>query len=464
VAAQRVQRELGADVASDAPTAEALVRARVDAVRDALADDPAADAAVLGRREAILAAAAVAPPLSDADVTELRRLADDLGRAARIRQRTEARFAEVLMARVAASTGVALHPTAVRDAAEAVLAAERGLEDATDAVTDLGPDPGDRAPSPRHARQPDLDIGPVALEDLANVPFDPVLQQPQDDFDEARLVRRRSRVRAFAVLAIGIGAALVLLPFGSSVLAGGVFVLGVVLAVLELVRGHRAGRAVDEEDDGITLERLESVSAAVAATASGRAAAALAAPPELDRREAWLSQRVRLDAARDEAEELLRVARNRWHQLAGPSAEPHDVDNIVKAHDPQLAYSERLADTSPTVRTVAAFHRKAQARWRVLWAALGRETAPEPERLEAVLDELLGDHRRAVADAQRLAEAEARAQAAETVQRPIVLAAPSAWLAPGQLAQLLASVPPEGRVVVIETVAAGDPADAEGSS
>ncbi len=144
-AAERVQHEIDADIAGDLAGAEALVRARVEAGRRALGGDTAADEAVLARREAILAAAAVAPVIADEDVAELRRLAEDLGRAARIRERTEVRFAETLQARVAASTGVALHPTAVRTAAAAVADAERAVQAAEAALTALGPDPGEDA-------------------------------------------------------------------------------------------------------------------------------------------------------------------------------------------------------------------------------------------------------------------------------------------------------------------------------
>ncbi len=128
---------------------------------------------------------------------------------------------------------------------------------------------------------------------------------------------------------------------------------------------------------------------------------------------------------------------------------------MVRAHDPQLAYSDKAAESSPTVRTVAAFHRKAAARWKVLWAAYGRDDAPEPEQLEAVLDELLGAHRDAQSDLARLTEAEARHEAAATARRPLVLVEPSAWWEPGRLDQLLSSVPPEGEVVVVERGDAG---------
>ncbi|MDQ3294514.1 MAG: hypothetical protein M3527_08720, partial [Actinomycetota bacterium] len=98
----------------------------------------------------------------------------------------------------------------------------------------------------------------------------------------------------------------------------------------------------------------------------------------------------------------------------------------------------------------AAFHRKTQARWRVLWAAAGRDEAPDPEHLEAQLDELLGAHRATMADAARLDEAEERRAAAVIAQRPLVLVEPSTWWEPGRLDQLLTSLPPGGDVVIVE--------------
>ena len=120
----------------------------------------------------------------------------------------------------------------------------------------------------------------------------------------------------------------------------------------------------------------------------------------------------------------MRTARRRWHQLAGIDADPYDAEAVIRAHDPQLAFDERVALASPTVRTVAAFHRKAQARWRVLWAGLGHDEPPEPEDLEATLDDVLGDHRRRQADLRLLEAAEARASAEADARRPLVLVEP----------------------------------------
>ena len=424
--AARLAAEVGGDVAVDVQAAERAVRARVEAGRKVVIGDPEADRSILAKADEIRAAAAAPPPISDADVEELRHLAADLGRAARIRQRTETKVSEVLKDRVAASTGVAIHPAAVATAAEAVRDAEAAFEAAVRHLEELGEQPpllGDE-PTP----------GADASDD------DPVLRQPHDDFDEAHLERRRGTLRAVVLVVV------VLAAGGVAVLAGApVFVLAiaVVLAVafpvLAVGRGRRAAGRVDDAESNLAL-----MNRAVESTGSGRKLASIEA------REEWVGRRATLDAARDDAEERLRLARNRWHQLAGAGADPHDPDAVVRAHDPQLAYDERVTDASPTVRTVAAFHRRAQARWKVVWAGLGREEPPPPEALEELLDDALYDHRRALDALHRLEEAEERAAATDIVRRPLVLVEPRTWVAPGRLSQLLSSVPPQGEVVLVE--------------
>jgi hypothetical protein len=421
----RLAGQVDGDVATDSATAEQLVRDRVEAGRRAVGggDD---DEGVLARAAEIRAAAALAPPLREDDVEELRHLAADLGRAARIRDATESRVAEVLQAKVAASTGVALHPSAVLAAAEGVLEAEAALAIAERQVLEHGSPP----PAPE----------PVAASD------DPVLSRPHDVFDEAHLERRRGR--RLAVLLV-----VLLLAAGGGAFAAGApaYVLpaavgaAVLLALVLVLRGRRVAARVSEGD-----LNLAAVGRFVAETDSGRKLASMDAGVAQGARDAWVERRARLDASRDEAEELLRVARNRWHQLAGADADPHRADDVVRAYDPQLAYDSRVTLASPTVRTVAAFQRRVTARWRVAWARVGRDEPPEPEDLEKVLDELLGDHRRASAELARLEEAEARVAAAAAVRRPLLLVEPRDWVAPGRLAQLLSSVPPEGEVVLIE--------------
>lgn len=415
--AMRLAAELDADVAFDVGVAERAVLARVDAGRAAVDGDPDADEELLGRAPSIREAAAEAPPITDAEVEELRMLAADLERAARIRDRTERRVQEVLQARVAASTGVAIHPEAVAAAAEAVVAAEEAL-DRAEAAPDAAdePVPGERP----GAGEGDDD--------------DPFRRRPEDDFDEASLERRRGRVRAVALVLVAAGAAVVAAALGAPlvvVVPAGVVIAAVVAAAVLRSRSSTAASATGPD----------------AATAPATPRPQPARTPTSEEHADRLAQLV---ATRDEATERLRVARNRWQQLAGPDADPHDPASVVRAHDPQLAYDERVVGASPTMRTVAAFHRRAQARWKVVWAALGRDEAPPPEALEEVLDELLGAHRDALAELRRLEEAEARAASRAAARRPLILVEPEGWVAPGRLAQLLASVPPDGEVLVLE--------------
>ena len=161
-------------------------------------------------------------------------------------------------------------------------------------------------------------------------------------------------------------------------------------------------------------------------------------------------------AARDEAEEQVRQARQRWHQLAGRDADPYEPDAAVRVHDPQLAYDDDdVPAESPTVLAVAAFHRKAQARWRVLWASVGGGEPPEPEQLDLALEGLAGRRRRAAADLVHLERAERRAAATVVLTRPLVIVEPGRWYDADTLRRLLSGLPPRAQVIVLERWGAG---------
>ena len=151
-----------------------------------------------------------------------------------------------------------------------------------------------------------------------------------------------------------------------------------------------------------------------------------------------------------EAVEQLNVALARWYQLAGDDADPYDPEPVIRAHDPQLVFDPRHIEASPTVRTVAAYHRSTQARWRVLWASLGADEVPDAAGVDAVLADLLAGHDDAIADLARLEAAEARVEARAVLARPVVLVEPSAWISEGRLEQVLSSLPDETDVVVVE--------------
>ena len=473
-------RQLHADLASDLTTAERHVRARVDAGRRALAPAGADDARILSRAEAIRVAARTEPPISDGDVAELERLAADLARASRIRARTEAKFSENLQAKLAASAGVALHPGAIKEAGTAVVEAEEALAEAEQALVDHGPRPLPGSPSEPAEAEPlphwnEADAAASAEASGAGSE-DPVLRRPLDDFDEVALDRRRAVFRGGSVFLVLVGLGVAMVGLGQpAAIAIGLAVVGALLGIAITAKGRRDASllAGDKAHSASILANLPDASGAGLPTVDEPEpepeAAAEPEPepdpdpvitpfpidePPADDADPWLDERVALDAARDEAEERVRTTRRRWHQLAGIDADPYDTDAVVRAHDPQLAFDARVADASPTVRTVAAFHRKAQARWRVLWNAIGHDDPPEPDALEAVLDDLLGDHRRRQADLQRLVDAEGRAAAEVEARKPLVLVEPSAWVSSGRLAQLLSSVPPQGTVVVVERTGA----------
>ena len=117
---------------------------------------------------------------------------------------------------------------------------------------------------------------------------------------------------------------------------------------------------------------------------------------------------------------------------------------------PQFVITDAASRTSPTVRTVNAVHRKAMARWKIAWAALGYEEAPAVEDFEAQLLRLGG---RSGAQAQlvenRLKAAEAWESAGAIIDRPMVLVEPEIWIDEAELESLLARLPAGVDVVVV---------------
>jgi hypothetical protein len=97
-----------------------------------------------------------------------------------------------------------------------------------------------------------------------------------------------------------------------------------------------------------------------------------------------------LEVQRNAATERLRAAERQWNDLAGPGADPDDVEAVMRRRDPQLHRAEIWAAQSAAVRTAAAMHRKARARWRVAWAALEQDAPPAADAT-AVIDELAAD-------------------------------------------------------------------------
>lgn len=356
--------------------------------------------------------------LDDATLAELRELAATLATTGRIRTRTELEFTDNLNRRLSASSGMAVHPESIKQAAAAVVDAEAEVDAIDATIAGLG----DR-PEPEQ----------IVLDAPTTVP---------EMFDDEGLERqRRSRAFALGVGTIFAGAALAMLSIGVAVIIPiAVFVAGLAIAGLVMARSY-SGR----KDRGAA----EASALLLAATGNAERSTEAAARDRLAEEE-WLARRAQLDADHERAFERVRSARRHWDTLAGPDADPHDLDSVLRMHDPQFVITDAATRTSPTVRTVNAVHRKAMARWKIAWAALGYDEAPAVEDFESQLIRLGG---RSGSQAQlvesRLKAAEAWENAGAIIDRPMILVEPEVWIDEAELESLLATLPAGVEVVVV---------------
>ncbi len=418
-AADQLATTMGGEVIADAGTARTAFAARADAARTTpvVLEDDEVDELVSQASEAD--AVDERMPVSEAAVLELRELADAIGRTDRIRYRTEVEFTETLNRRLSASSGVAVHPETIKQAASAVTVAEGEFNEITAAITQLG----DR-PRPEE----------VELETPAEV-------EPR--FTDHHLeTQRRWRAFAFALSIAFVGAGLILSQvFDSVVILIAMTVVGGGLAMWLLVRNR------EHHDD-----RDEREASALLAAATGNAertteAAARGRMAEED----WLSRRSQLEAAGERAEEKARSARRHWETLAGADADPYDLESVLQLHDPQFLITGAATQTSPTVRTVNAVHRKALARWKVAWAALGYDTPPSIDEMDEHLSRVTKTEARDEAEraGRRLKDAEAWAAAGVTIDRPMILVEPYEWVEEEELSSMLATLPAGAEVILV---------------
>jgi hypothetical protein len=361
------------------------------------------------------------PAVDDAALTELRELAAALGRTDRIRMRTELEFTESLNRRLSASSGMAVHPETIRQAANGLTEAEREIEDINRAIAELG----DR-PRPEQVRQ--------------ETP-EPVGEMFDDDILEQQ---RRARVFALSIGTIFAGAGIVLLSRGVAIVVPiVVFLLGIIVAGAMMARSYSS----ETQDDPGARE----ASALLAAATGNVERTTEAGARDRQAEEEWLTRRSQLEAARDQSLEKARSARRHWESLAGADADPYDLDGVLQLHDPQFVITGAATKTSPTVRTVNAVHRMAMARWKVAWAALGYENPPALEDFDEHLTSLGGAEARAEAEKvdQRLKAAEAWSNAGATIDRPLILVEPESWLPEEELQAMLGTLPAGAEVILV---------------
>jgi hypothetical protein len=417
-AGARLAADLRGDLIVDVESARAAFAARAEAgrVEPVVLDDQELDS--LLRQADEIAAAGDTPGIDEGAVAELRELATALGTTERIRTRTELEFTEVLNRRLSASSGMAVHPASIRQASAALTEAEAEVNSTDTTIDELG-----ERPKPEQ----------VQLDAPDSVPM----------FDDESLERqRRSRAFALGVGTVFAGAALAMLSIGIAVVIPiAVFVAGLVIAGLVTIRSRST-----REDRGAA----EASALLVAATGNAERTTEAAARDRLAEEE-WLARRAQLDAARERSSERLRSARRHWETLVGPDADPYDLEAVLRMHDAQFVITDAATRTSPTVRTVNAVHRKAMARWKIAWAAVGIETPPPLEDFEAQLVRLGAGttHADARTVEARLKAAEAWEIAGSTIDRPMILVDPATWLADDELHSMLATLPAGAEVILV---------------
>ncbi len=329
------------EVTEDDPDAAALDLAETLGAELAVSGEDLAEA-VAGRR-------GQSRPVSPTALRDLRHLATELAKAERIRARTEAKVIESLGDQLAAGTGVTVHPASIREAAKAVLRARA-------AVAEL-----DASFAEQDALEPETEV------ELA-----PTHAEPEAEFTwDARPAQRRALLYlTIAVVVAGVAIVAAVPVY----LAAIVPLLGVAMTMGRIQHERSEARA-----DFEARSHLAGMGAATDELFGRRQATA----PVVGRRRA---QEVQLSTATEQ----LRVTERHWSDLAGPGADPADVDAVLRQRDPQLHRAEVWATQSAAVRTAAAVHRKARARWRVAWAALDRDP-PSSGDGETVIDSLASE-------------------------------------------------------------------------
>jgi hypothetical protein len=419
-AASRLAEETGGEIIFDLDAAREAFGARAAAARTdpVVLDDAEFDSLIAQADE--LGALGARPTVDEAALAEIRELADALGRTDRIRTRTEVEFTETLNRRLSASSGMAIHPETIRHAATALTAAESEVNEIHRAIAELG-----ERPNPE---QVELEV-PQAVPQM---------------FDDAGLEhQRRARTRAAAIMIAFVGGAVLAASLGQAIIGIGVFVVGLVVFGLMMARTF----STDPSDDP---EAREASALLAAATGNAERTHEASTRGRLAEEE-WMAKRSQMDAALERSIEKARSARRHWETLAGPEADPYDIEGVLRLHDPQFAITGAATKTSPTVRTVNAVHRKAMARWKVAWAAVGYDQPPALEDFDEHLTRLAGAEARAEAQRveQRLRAAEAWSNAGATIDRPLILVDPANWIVDEELESLLRTLPAGAEVILV---------------
>ncbi|HEY2815187.1 MAG TPA: hypothetical protein VGJ03_17105 [Acidimicrobiales bacterium] len=474
--ARQLADELSGEVVGDITAAEGAFAARADAGR--------ADPVVLTESERtrlVESAARVddGPELvaTASTLADLREIAGELSMSERIRSNTEAEFVDSLNRRLSAASAVAVHPEAIRHAAAAVIDAEadaarydaelaalngtarerpaptgNGSADARDGASGNGKARAAVTQTPAGTEAAEQLVDDGDIDDEADLDE----RRNSEIFDEEILEQnRRALGMAVGVAAFFGGAGLLLLQSHlPPVVPVLVFVIGLGLAWRLMIHNRSQGRVSNAE---LEVADLQAAGPAIESEPEGRPNLLgvfdvdLAA--DLHDEEVRMARRAHLETARSIADERVRSARSRWAMLAGSDVDPRDVEDLLRVRDPQFELVGAASRTSPTVRTVSAVHRRALARWRVAWAAVGYDEPPDIDSIDEHIDRLAAlargdDDAKAARD--RLRTADAWTDACALIDRPILLVEPEGWLPAGVLESMMNALPAGAEVIVVE--------------
>ncbi|MDZ7676745.1 MAG: hypothetical protein U5K30_16975 [Acidimicrobiales bacterium] len=354
----------------------------------------------------------------------------------------------------AAATDLAVHPDALRVAAQNVVEARSALA-AAEAAADVDATNATAVPAAGGPADPgdEPDAVPGGVADV----------RAEEDDDGRRTTwdadSRRAVGRALGVVAAGVvlGVA-VLALFGNP----WVLVLPAVAAcwvVVLLVR-----RRDREIDSAKTSQNLARVSALTDQAYGGFGASS---SPTTATGHDTLDETPDRERRRRDAVDRLRHAESEWRALAGPEADVDDLDAVLQASDPQYRPSTAVVEAMPSVRAAAAHGRRLRAQWKLAWWALDRPVPPLDAAADAIdglesegIDEVVVDTD-ADASGERAGERaryedlaggrsidELRA-AAEQSWPPLVVADPDATVTPSRFDELATQFPEDVRLLVV---------------
>lgn len=312
-------------------------------------------------------------------IDELARLVTRVEVAGRVVERTRQRAAVVVAERLAGAAGaeLAIHPSAYRDAAARVRTARDTVAEANAELVEH-----ERELDALRRELPEAD-GAALGTSGDHAPISGDAEAAADVEDEVDVRRtgyvtprgRMLRRRSFGAISVALGLGMVAFAAaGVPLWLALVPTLVVCLVVMWLLRErgarHATVGAAKAGDPGDVHEHLAAVAAAADEAFGARRRSELA---QADRTEL-------LVARRDRAAEDLRVAEQAWRDLAGPDADPDDVDDVIRRRDPQHREALVLAAETATVRAASALLERSLERWSAAWSDLGLAV---PESVDA---------------------------------------------------------------------------------